>query len=391
MKILVTGMGIISPLGFSPEDNFHALRNKRCGITEIENLTYMRKRFLGGEIKRTNDELKEQLKISGDVHRSILFGYTAAQQAWGVNRIMKGVRTGLIHGTTVGGVDLNDQLLGDNPERGDDKLDYAFVSHGYGAGFIGERLNIRDYRATISTACSTAANSILVGARMISHGLLDRVLVGGADSITNYTLNGFDSLALYDTEICKPFDEQRKGLNLGEGSGYLLLESEESATRTGNERIAELVGWANTSDAFHQTASSPNGIGATLGMNQAIFKAGIKPENIGYINMHGTGTPNNDSSECKALQAVFGDQVPAFNSTKAYTGHTLAAAGSIEAIHSISCLQNGEVFPSINVTHAMSEFSFSPNTVLQKIPHLRYAMSSSFGFGGNCTVLVFKK
>jgi 3-oxoacyl-[acyl-carrier-protein] synthase-1 len=177
------------------------------------------------------------------------------------------------------------------------------------------------------------------GGRLIEANKLDRVIVGGSDPLALFDIKGFSSLNIYDPDICKPFDESRKGLNLGEGAGFLVLENDQSFSLTGNTPLCLLSGWGNTTDAFHQTASSADGRGAYLAMMQALRKSNITPEKINYVNAHGTGTGNNDLSESIAIKNVFGDQVPPFSSTKGFTGHTLAAAGAIEAVYCVQAIQ----------------------------------------------------
>jgi 3-oxoacyl-[acyl-carrier-protein] synthase-1 len=255
---------------------------------------------------------------------------------------------------------------------------------------IADYLGNVDYVTTISTACSSAANAVMLGCRMIKHGLLDRAVVGGVDALSKFTFNGFNTLMILDKEWCKPFDENRKGLNLGEGAAFLVIEGENALNKRLGKPLAEVVGYANANDAYHQTASSPEGYGATLAIQQALAMSGLTPSQIDYINMHGTGTPNNDLSESMATLAVFGNQVPKFSSTKAFTGHTLAASASIEAVISVLSLQNSMIFPNLNFTTPIANLNLVPVTKLINSP-INTVLSNSFGFGGNCSSLIFKK
>src|SRR5690606_34628802 len=189
---------------------------------------------------------------------------------------------------------------------------------------------------------------------------------------------------------CKPFDENRNGLNLGEGAAYLVLENEKSISATGNKPLCLLKGWSNAADAYHQTASSPEGKGATLAMKNAIEKSGVALSDISYINAHGTGTKNNDLSESTALQNIFGKNIPPFSSTKAFTGHTLAAAGAIEAVYSVLSIVHQVLLPGLNYTNVMSETGLTPVTEYKPC-QVNAVLSNSFGFGGNNTSLIFKK
>jgi 3-oxoacyl-[acyl-carrier-protein] synthase-1 len=245
--------------------------------------------------------------------------------------------------------------------------------------------------STISTACSSSANSIMFGARLIKHGMLDRVLAGGSDSMSKFTLNGFNTLMILDKHHCRPFDKSRTGLNLGEGAAFLVLESEESlGSRT---PLCELSGYANANDAYHQTASSPDGYGPYLSMKAALETAlsvhGINPGAIGYINAHGTGTDNNDLTEGIAIERIFGDSIPPVSSTKPFTGHTLGAAAAVEAVISILSIQNKMIFPNLNFKEKIDELHFEPVKELIKGTELKHVLSNSFGFGGNDSTLIF--
>lgn len=225
---------------------------------------------------------------------------------------------------------------------------------------------------------------------MIKAGLLDRAIVGGTDCLSKFTINGFNALMIYSDSHCRPFDEHRNGLNLGEAAAYLVLESPELVKQRTQTPIAYLTGYGNANDAFHQTASSDDGEGAYLAMKQALKVAHLDAADVDYINAHGTATPNNDLAEGQALLRTYGsvEAVPAFSSTKAFTGHTLAAAGAIEAVISILALQHQVVFPNLNFSQPITTLGIVPQTQLlpKKIDHV---LSNSFGFGGNCSTLLF--
>ena len=250
---------------------------------------------------------------------------------------------------------------------------------------------LRPLMATISTACSSSSNSLLLGARMIKNGIVNRAVCGGGDALSRFTLNGFYSLKNVDKKTCKPFDQNRSGLNLGEAAGFCLLESESAAKARGADIIAVLSGYANTNDAYHPTAPSPNGDGAYATMKQALEMASLQPQDIGYINAHGTATLNNDLAEGRAIQKLFGPQPPPFSSTKPFTGHTLAAAGIIEAIFSMWAMEEQIVIPNLNFETQMEELEISPaRTLIENVP-IKHVLSNSFGFGGSNVSLVFSK
>jgi 3-oxoacyl-[acyl-carrier-protein] synthase-1 len=231
----------------------------------------------------------------------------------------------------------------------------------------------------------------MLGARLIKSGKLDQVIVGGTDALAKFTINGFKTLMILSDGYNSPFDDARKGLNLGEAAAFLVLESDEIVKKENKKVLARVSGYGNANDAFHQTASSENGDGAFLAMEKALQVANLKPEQIDYINVHGTATPNNDLSEGRAIVRIFGEEkAPDFSSTKPFTGHALAAAAAIEAVYSVLAIQNNVVFPNLNFKTPMQEFNLIPQTTL-KHKNIEHVLSNSFGFGGNCSTLIFSK
>lgn len=394
--IAITGMGIISAIGNNVEENHASLIERKIGISRISKIsTNHSDSIMVGEIAFTNKELEQQLGLTPDNNysRTALLGVTAAKQAIvnaGISDI-NAYRTGLISSTSVGGMDMTEAYFYDYLE---DKSKHKYID-GHHAGDstqkIAEQLGLeQSLVTTISTACSSAANAIMLGARLIKSGQLDRVIVGGADCLSKFTINGFKSLMILSDTYSSPFDENRKGLNLGEAAAFLVLESDKVIKAENKTVLGYVKGYANANDAYHQTASSENGEGATLAMQKALKVAGLSSVDIDYINAHGTATGNNDLSEGRAILRVFGDNVPTFSSTKAYTGHTLAAAGAIEAVYSILALQNNQIFPNLNFKTQMKEFSITPQSELKE-KELQTVMSNSFGFGGNCSTVIFSK
>lgn len=390
----ITGMGIVSSIGLSVSENLSSLTQSRFGISRVDNFhTRNRENVLVGEIKLSNAELEDRIGLQKGhaVTRTGMLGILAAREAVqqaGLQLDDSEVRTGLISSTSVGGMDITEQFFYSYTENSD--IQRYILSHDAGVStqHIADDLGLRGLATTISTACSSAANAIMLGARMIKSGRLDRVIVGGTDALCKFTLNGFNTLMILSDTYCKPFDQHRRGLNLGEAAAYLVLESDDIIQKENKQVLAYLAGYGNANDAFHQTASSENGEGAYLAMQKAFSIGGIRPAQIDYINVHGTATPNNDLSEGRAIVRAFGDHVPTFSSTKAFTGHTLAAAAAIEAVYSILTIQNGIVFPNLNFETPMEEFALMPqSTLLHK--DINYVLSNSFGFGGNCSTLVF--
>lgn len=394
--IAITGMGIISAIGNNVEQNFRSLIEGKTGIKRISKIKTLHKDdIMVGEIAFTNQELEQQLGLTpnNNYSRTALLGVIAAKQAIknaGISNINT-YKTGLISATSVGGMDITEVYYYDYLK---DKTIQKYIK-GHHAGDstqkIAEQLGIeQSFVTTISTACSSAANAIMLGARLITSGQLERVIVGGSDCLSKFTINGFKTLMILSDTYNKPFDENRNGLNLGEAAAFLVLESDKIVQTEGKTVLAYVKGYGNANDAYHQTASSENGEGATLAMQKALNVAELSSTDIDYINAHGTATGNNDLSEGRAILRIFGNQVPAFSSTKAYTGHTLAAAGAIEAVYSILALQNNVIYPNLNFETPMKEFNLSPQLELEE-KELQTVMSNSFGFGGNCSTLIFSK
>lgn len=395
-KIAITGMGIISSIGNNVEENFISLTTGRHGISDIQ---LFETRHAGniktGEIKLSNEELVQKLQLNEDNNatRTALLGMVAAKEAVesaGISDINE-YKTGLISSTSVGGMDITEKYFytyEDFPEK-----QKYIDSHDAGNSslLIADYLGLKGMVSTISTACSSAANAIMMGAKLIKNGVLDRVIVGGTDSLSKFTLNGFNTLMILTDSYNTPFDNNRKGLNLGEAAAFIVLESDAIAKKENKKVLGYLSGYGNANDAHHQTASSENGQGAFLAMEKALKVSGLETENIDYINVHGTATPNNDLSEGIAMIRIFGEnKVPEFSSTKAFTGHTLAAAAGIEAVYSLLAIQNNIIFPNLNFKNKMEEFDLTPVTELKE-KNINHVLSNSFGFGGNCSTLIFSK
>jgi 3-oxoacyl-[acyl-carrier-protein] synthase II len=385
---------MISAIGNNVPEALHSLSNAKTGIGKIRHLTTRYKdEYLLGEVKMSNKELLDIVKMPAQgLTRTSLLGMIAAKEALDNSGIdlKDGLRTGLISSTTVAGMCNTELYYLEMVEqyRHLDVLD--FHDCGESTERIADHLKIKDFVTTISTACSSAANAVMLGCRMIKAGMLDRAVVGGVDSLSKFTFNGFNTLMILDKEWCKPFDENRKGLNLGEAGAFIVIESEASLKKRNGKTLAKVSGYANANDAYHQTASSPDGLGATMAIEQALTMSGLKASDIDYINMHGTGTPNNDQSESKAAVNIFGSNVPKFSSTKAFTGHTLAAAASVEAVISVLSILNGKIFPNLNFTTPISEFNLTPVTKVTEAT-VTNVLSNSFGFGGNCSSLIISK
>ncbi|MBO7433156.1 MAG: beta-ketoacyl-[acyl-carrier-protein] synthase family protein [Salinivirgaceae bacterium] len=391
MKIAVTGLGVVSGIGLDVDENIDALKHKRHGMEKPHFFTHLDVPV--SEVKVPNVTLLEYLGYDFNffLSRTALFGITAAREALSDSGIdVHKMRVGLISSTSVGGMDLSEEFyysFRENHEHG--RLRWV-SQHDCGSSteLIAKCLHITGFRTTVSTACSSAGNAIMLGARMLKHNMLDAVIVGGTDSLCKFTLNGFNSLMILDKEHCRPFDATRAGLNLGEGAGYIVLQNAETARR---KPYCLLTGYANANDAYHQTGCSPEGNGAFKSMSEAIAMSGVKPEEIDYINVHGTGTPNNDLSEGMALKRIFGDKVPPFSSVKAFIGHTLGASEGIEAVYSALSVSYGFIYPNLNFKSPAPETQLVPETEFSEGNNIRNVLSNAFGFGGNDTTLLFSK
>ncbi|HEY9045180.1 MAG TPA: beta-ketoacyl-[acyl-carrier-protein] synthase family protein [Ohtaekwangia sp.] len=395
-RVFITGYGLITSLGKDASENFQSLVHRRSGYGELRVLDTIHRTALPAcEVKIHDQQLQELTGVAAGIGftRTALLGLAALQEAIRMAGLSETeVRaSGLLSATSNGGIREFEKYyyeLMDPQQRGDFVRFTDTANPGEHCERMADFIGIKRYIGTISTACSSSANSMMQGAQLIRHKKLDRVICGGAEALSKFTLNGFNSLMILDPEHCRPFDSTRKGLNLGEGAAYVVLESEAEVLRSKRKPLAELKGYGNANDAFHQTASSPDGKGAFLAMEQALAMAGIAPQQVSYINAHGTATENNDLSEGLGIQRLFGEQVPDFSSTKSYTGHTLAAAGSVEAIFCLMALQEQMIWPNLNFTNPMPELAIRPVTSLRQQVKLNYILSNSFGFGGNTSSLL---
>jgi 3-oxoacyl-[acyl-carrier-protein] synthase-1 len=385
-SVLITGCGIICAIGNGKEEVLKSLLANRTGIGPLKYLKTTHTEFPVGEVKMSDTEMEQAMGIEPGtpVTRTALMGMIALHEALGEAGLDRDdlKECSIVNGTTVGGMDKSEQYYTDFIEN-DTRNEYI-KTHDCGScsEMIADRFGRFKYITTISTACSSAANAVELGADMIRSGQADIVVAGGSECITKFHLNGFNSLMILDRGQCRPFDAQRAGLNLGEGAAYLVLESAESAARRGVKPVALLSGYGNACDAFHQTASSPYGEGAYLAMSKALADAGLQPTDIDYINAHGTGTPNNDVSESQAMKRLFGSAMPPVSSTKSLTGHTTSASGSVEAVICILALRNGFVPVNYAWANPMDD-GIVPNMELKPSHQLRHILCNSFGFGGN--------
>lgn len=394
-RVHVAGLGVISAIGNSVSSTLESLRTSTAGIGPLTLFDSVHQGVLPvGEVKLSNAILAEKLSLTTHLPRTAMLGIHAAREAVTNSSIdLKKWRTGLISATTVGGMDKTEFFFEEflkDPKKGWLR---DMVNHGSGKSteLMACELGITRYISTINTACSSSTNAIALAARMISAGILDVVVAGGTDALTKFTLNGFNSLMILDTQPCQPFDAHRNGLNLGEGAGFVVLVSDKVRKAEGINPTSYVSGFANSSDAYHQTASSPEGRGSFSAMQKALTMSGLNTEDIDYINLHGTGTINNDLSEGTAIIRLFGDRYPKLSSTKAFTGHTLGASGGIEAVFSHLAIEQQCVFPNLRFAKAIPEIGITPQLSFETGISVNHVMSNSFGFGGNCSSIILSK
>ena len=395
-QVFVAGAGIISAIGNNIAENLDALENSRAGMAPMVYFDSVHRNKLPvAEVKLSNDQLAELAGLPNTKSRTALLSMIAAKEALNNAAIenISSLRTGFISANSVGGMDKTEKFFTDFfKDNSKGKLrDVVHHECGSVTELVADQLGIKNYVSTISTACSSSANAIFFAARLIKNNLLDVVIAGGTDALTKFTLNGFNTLMILDDQFCQPFDENRRGLNLGEGAGYIVLVSEKVAATLKNKPTITLSGYCNANDAYHQTASSPDGTGSYLAMSGALKQSGLQPSDIDYINLHGTGTQNNDIAEGTAIKRLFDPGYPKMSSTKTFTGHTLGASGGIEAVYSVLALQHGMIYPNLRLQTPMKDLPFNVATKLEKNIVLRHVLSNSFGFGGNCSSLIFSK
>ena len=396
MRIAVTGIGAVSAIGITCAQTLQSLLDEKSGIGTMRVLGSSHTELPVGEVPYTDAELKDFLGINEPMPRTALLGIMAAREALKMARMPianSQEPIAFISGTTVGGMDLTEQHWADY-QKGKAIEHIRMHEAGETTRIIAKHLSANSQKpiakcfiATPSTACSSALNAIMLGANLLRTGQAKSVLAGGAESLSKFHLNGFNTLMILDHEACRPFDADRAGLNLGEGAGYLLLEREEDALARGAKILAYIGGYANTCDAYHQTASSADGEGAYRAMKGALDMAHLSPADIDYVNAHGTATPNNDLSESAALLRLFGNHMPAVSSTKAFTGHTTSASGGLEAAICVLAMQHAFVPANLRWTKTADEL-ITPVSHTEHKP-LRHVLCNAFGFGGNESALVF--
>lgn len=403
-RVVITGYGVTSPIGNTPQEFWKSLESGTIGIKPITKFdTSEIPVHNAGEIQ---DFPFDKYFVRKDKNRMDMYSlyaiYATLEALENAGLDMKTIdrdRVGVIVSSGIGGLqEMQEQIIRMH-EKGIKRIQPMFIPKALsnmGAGNIALRIGANGVCKSITTACASANDAIGEAFREIKFGFQDVVLAGGSESTINEIgIGGFNALtALSTTEDPKrsaiPFDKDRNGFVMGEGAGVLVVESLKHAQKRGATILAEVVGYGNTCDAYHQTSPSPDGSGAVKAMKLAISEAGIEPSDVDYVNAHGTSTPANEKGESQAIVAVLGKDVPV-SSTKSFTGHLLGAAGAVEAIATIESMRHGFIHMTAG-TQELSE-DIEANVVMGQglEVDVRYAISNTFGFGGQNAVLAFKR
>ena len=407
-RVVVTGLGTINPLGNNVEDTWENLVNGVSGIDSITSFdTSNLPVTFAGEVKNfdANEYMGKQhaRKLDRSGHLSIYATEEALKDARLDNQERLGPNVGIVFGTGIGGIGATEDAVRTFDERGPSRVNPLAITQlmpNSSTGQVAIKFGIEGPSVTITTACAASANAVGEAKNMIENGIVDIVVTGGtASGTTPMTIAAFAQIRALSTqndnpkEACKPFDKNRDGFVMGEGSTVLILESEESAKSRDAEIYAYIDGYGSTTDAYHITAPAEGGAGAVKAMEKAIEDAGITPSDIDYINAHGTSTPANDKNETEAIKTVLGEEASevVISSTKSMTGHLLGGGGAFESMASILSIKHSKVPPTINLNDPDEEcdLNYTPNNAVDL--SIKTAMSNSFGFGGHNAVLVFKK
>ncbi|MFC7365402.1 MULTISPECIES: beta-ketoacyl-ACP synthase II [Bhargavaea] len=408
-RVVITGVGAVSPLGNDAKTTWQGIKEGKSGIGPMTRLD--REQFpakVAAEVKDFDIEQyvpkKEARKMDRFTHYALAAAFEALEDAGLPRRLEEedALRTGVWIGSGIGGMETHEQQFKTFQERGYRRVSPFFVPMmipDMAAGQVSIYTNAKGINSCTVTACASGANSIGDAFEAVLRGDADMMITGGAEApITTMAVAGFCANTALSTNpdpetASRPFDADRDGFVIGEGAGILILEEYERAKARGAKIYAEIVGYGSTGDAHHITAPAPEGEGAARAMSQAISKAGVSPEDIGYINAHGTSTPYNDQFETQAVKTVFGEHAYnlAMSSTKSMTGHLLGAAGGVEAVFTALALHEGILPPTTNYKTADPECDLDYVTDGARKQDIRYAMSNSLGFGGHNVSLLFKK
>ena len=395
MRVVITGAGSINALGVGTAAFADGLRHGRCGIGALSLFDAAGYRSAcAAEVRSLASPAWLPKAIARRASRSDLLALIAAREAVDAARLAGGTDVGIVIGATTGGMFGSEEQyrrrLGHlQPLR---RSVMAATPVSTSADVLARLFGCQGPRLTVSTACSSGGNALGIAADWIRAGRATAVLCGGVDSLCRMTFSGFNALQALDTVPCRPFDRDRAGLSVGEGAAMFVLEDTERAQARGATVLAEFMGYGVSADAHHITQPRPDAAGALRAMQRALQESGVAPEEIDYVNAHGTATPLNDVLETRALKALLGPRaydVPV-SSTKSMVGHCLGAAGAIEALACVVALRGGFVPPTVNLKHADPECDLDYVPGHSRARSIRTALSNSYGFGGNNTSVVLR-
>lgn len=407
-RVVITGLGAITPIGNNVKEAWNGIKEKRCGIDKITHFdTTGYKTTLAAEVKNFEPSEYFETKQARRLDRSSQFAIVAAREAFEDSKITKDntdfERIGAYISTGIGGLKTIQEQCEINYAKGHNRVSPMFIPMAIAnmpAGNVTIDLGIKGESISVITACASSTNAIGEAYRAIKLGTEDAILAGGTEaSICEIGIAGFENMKALCNSTDKdrasiPFDKERSGFVMGEGAAVLVLEELEHAKKRGAKIYGEIIGYGSTSDSFHITSPAPNGEGGARAMKRAIEDAGIKPEDIDYINAHGTSTHLNDSCETSAVKTALGEKASKnvlMSSTKGNTGHLLGAAGATEAIFSVMAIEDGIVPPTINYKEKDEECDLNivPNEPIKK--NVKVVMSNSLGFGGHNASIIIRK
>lgn len=407
-RVVVTGMGILSPLGNNVDQNWENLLAGKSGIRLIDHFdtTNFSTKFAGLVENYDPTEVadaKEQRKMDLFIQYALYAGKQALEDAGLIDKLdsLDLQRFGVAVGSGIGGLGYIENNARSLFEKGPRRISPFFIASAItnmAAGHLSIRYGLKGPNIAITTACTTGTHNIGMAAKMIAYGDADLMLAGGAEKAsTQLGIGGFGIMHALSSRndnpqaASRPWDKDRDGFVLGDGAGVLVLESLDSALARGAKIYAEVVGFGMSGDGYHMTSPPENGEGAQLAMENAIRDAGIQASQIDYVNAHGTSTPVGDIAEIRAIQTVLGQGDYVVTSTKSMTGHLLGAAGAIESIYSVLSCYHDVIPPTINLENPEEEITcrIAANQKVDKV--VNYAINNNFGFGGTNASIIFKK
>ena len=407
-RVVITGLGLVTPLGIGVDDTWSALCEGRSGVAEISRFdTTAHTTKIAAEVKNFNAEDFLPQKEAKRTEKFIAYAVAAARMAVENARLTiddaNGNRIGVITGCGLGGLEMLETTAYKVNQNGPKRVSPFFIPMIIGnmaPGMISIHLGAKGPNLSIATACAAGAHAVGDACNTILRGQADAMITGGVESVVTPTcVAGFNAMKALSTrndapqEASRPFDRDRDGFVIGEGAGMLVLENLDHALERGAPILAEMVGYGQSGDGFHMTSPSPDGDGMIRCMQAAIDSAGISSSDIDYINAHGTSTPLNDLYETRAIKKVFGEAAPnvPISSTKSMTGHLLGGAGGIETAFTVLAVKNGIIPPTINLENPADECDLDYVPKVARKTTISYAMSNSFGFGGTNASLVVKR